>query len=244
MASFSPGDRDLGFASPVGERSEMPRNELFQSRRSGFGVCVLRLFHAAIGNCLIVSVPAIGIWGLRPNPYQIARSYFRMFQSRRSGFGVCVSLASSTQSVASTFQSRRSGFGVCVDLVDRLERTGDAVSVPAIGIWGLRRWALRSENDRLAVVSVPAIGIWGLRPPAAKPKTQAQETFQSRRSGFGVCVLDAPQVGKNSDDLFQSRRSGFGVCVPLMERVAESFGFVSVPAIGIWGLRRTKSKAS
>ena len=42
----------------------LDRVQLFQSRRSGFGVCVLYGYGSKV-NTNGVSVPAIGIWGLR-----------------------------------------------------------------------------------------------------------------------------------------------------------------------------------
>ena len=133
------------------------------------------------------------------------------------------------------FQSRRSGFGVCVRSPLALVALHRHVSVPAIGIWGLRHLAQGYLQDDIAV-SVPAIGIWGLRRHRSRHSLvdscrfspgdrdlgfasvvgtntgAVRYTFQSRRSGFGVCVQEIPPP-KSKRPVFQSRRSGFGVCV-------------------------------
>ena len=167
--------------------------KVFQSRRSGFGVCV-RLLPLHLRRLAPVSVPAIGIWGLRPQ--------------------------------------------VDVDELCRL-----LVSVPAIGIWGLRRGTLPGSIG-WTIVSVPAIGIWGLRPVGATWLNCTPKCFSpgDRDLGF-ASVLTGFTFGLNQV-LFQSRRSGFGVCVrsksfPTMPKL-----IISVPAIGIWGLRRLWSSAS
>ena len=184
--SFSPGDRDLGFAS-LSQMEPLFNYDAFQSRRSGFGVCVS--VNAGVQELtVLVSVPAIGIWGLRPVPVKRQLIANALFQSRRSGFGVCVKQASSLLSTYLQFQSRRSGFGVCV-----------------------QGWNAGAYGTT-AKVSVPAIGIWGLRR-----------------------LFDV--VPTNRERMFQSRRSGFGVCVALQRNLLLPVFAVSVPAIGIWGLR-------
>ena len=136
----------------------------------------------------IVSVPAIGIWGLRPLYAEPALEYLLRFSPGDRDLG---------------FASPANPTPKCGPQL---------VSVPAIGIWGLRlqqRLAKKpkqssfSPGDRdlgfasksddavkayRAYVSVPAIGIWGLRPFALLEVINYCLLFQSRRSGFGVCV--------------------------------------------------------
>ena len=157
----------------------------FQSRRSGFGVCVLAEFDRQLAQQFQSRRSGFGVCVRGFPPWAIAQL---TFQSRRSGFGVCVVLAGKSAGDEVKFQSRRSGFGVCVDLrrineqLSRLKfqsrRSGfgvcvcgvterftptKRVSVPAIGIWGLRR-VQPLPRPGADPVSVPAIGIWGLRP--------------------------------------------------------------------------------
>ena len=135
----------------------------FQSRRSGFGVCVV-LCQANHTVTISVSVPAIGIWGLRHQSDTEWRSLAFGFSPGDRDLG---------------FASRPPEF---------LRVDQFVVSVPAIGIWGLRH-AIEVPPVEIMSVSVPAIGIWGLRHFFQKSPCFLHHPFQSRRSGFGVCVF-------------------------------------------------------
>ena len=233
---FSPGDRDLGFASY--ERVAFKRLDLahkFQSRRSGFGVCVQTILRSWKCN-ITVSVPAIGIWGLR-------HLDDLCFHYSTSGFSP---------------GDRDLGFAS--PSITEISRGACCVSVPAIGIWGLRRlpvtcigwreqcfspgdrdlgFASRSLRSAILIsscVSVPAIGIWGLRPCLMAAALLAWLSFSPGDRDLGFASVKIYKLIPFK--AFQSRRSRFGVCV--LEQWLQSQALkesVSVPAIGIWGLR-------
>ena len=141
-------------------------DRLFQSRRSGFGVCVPFMLNPP-SNTFCVSVPAIGIWGLRRQQTLRQNAGLNLFQSRRSGFGVCVLLGLPREGKPLRFQSRRSGFGVCVTGRNRLAYLDNP----------------KFQSRRSGFGVCVAVNHF--------PGRIFFQKFQSRRSGFGVCVFSS-----------------------------------------------------
>ena len=135
----------------------------FQSRRSGFGVCVRLLQQGAIVE-FFVSVPAIGIWGLRPRKVFKQRFVGKSFSPGDRDLGFASAPGEAARTPTCWFQSRRSGFGVCVQLREHIGK--------------VRRLCFSPGDRDLGFASSLA----------CLPERLNLPMFQSRRSGFGVCV--------------------------------------------------------
>ena len=198
----------------------------------------MRPSYSCCSNCSgFVSVPAIGIWGLRPTQQALTGKYLLSFSPGDRDLGFASLFFSYGLHRPHRVSVPAIGIWGLRHNTDPGTRTlQGTVSVPAIGIWGLRLYRTFTAIG-LPTVSVPAIGIWGLRRPMTRSIVRSSDAFQSRRSGFGVCV-PLPALWKFSrPKRFSPGDRDLGFASGTMWNEPRSGAAVSVPAIGIWGLR-------